>query len=379
MTRQPIGVMGCLPTMPASFPIDMSENAGNMVHGNAPFEIYPESVFYKDPRFSWSGQKFDKFVNEECSHLIVTVANFFKIGDENNERYARFQRFLEKFDVPIVVFGLGAQAPTSDLSGTLPPAAIDLMKYLGDHSEAVGVRGEFTASVFDHFAGVGNTFVTGCPSFFSRPEAFAKLADAVTTERTGRAAFNGTTYHDPLEKRMLVRAVQEDSHLIEPVNRFTTAYARELQRGVAEPTPPWFLKASIKDGDLSLSQVERYFSSRFHLFRDTASWYTFNEESVGFSFGTRFHVNMASMLSGVPAVWVTHDSRTQELTEYLQVPAITKEEAAELSSDEIHGRMDYSRTFAALDGLFDRFNTYLRRHSLRPIEAPDVRFPATAE
>lgn len=43
--------MGCLPKLPAEFPVTMPENAGNMIHGNAPFEMYPHAVFYQDRRF----------------------------------------------------------------------------------------------------------------------------------------------------------------------------------------------------------------------------------------------------------------------------------------------------------------------------------------
>ncbi|WP_171013206.1 polysaccharide pyruvyl transferase family protein [Microbacterium sp. 2FI] len=348
-----------------------------MIHGNAPFEMFPEAVFYKDRRFGPGGKNFAKYVNDECSHLIVTVANFFKLNDEDGARYSRFQGFLEKIEAPIVIFGLGAQAPSQELDGSLPDEAIDLMKFLGDRSELVGVRGSFTADMFEHFAGVSNTFVTGCPSFFSRPDAFPRLAEALKTDREGRAAYNGTTYHDPLESDMLVQAIQEDSHLVEPVNRFSTAYANSLQRNEEAPPFPWFLKRPVKEGKLTHAQLEDYFSRRFRIFRDPASWYNFNSESVGFSYGTRFHANMASLLSGVPAVWVTHDSRTEELTKVLRVPAVPKESVSSLSSEEIRSMMDYKPMFDGLGELFANFNAYLEAHKLPLVSLPDFDSPFT--
>lgn len=362
--------MGCLPTLPMEFPVTMPENAGNMIHGNAPFEMFPEAVFYKDRRFGPGRQNFAEFVNNECSHLVVTVANFLKLNDENGDRYARFQSFLEKMDVPIVIFGLGAQAPSQELDGTLPAEAIDLMKFLGDRSELVGVRGDFTARMFEHFAGVTNTYVTGCPSFFSRPEAFSQLAEAIKTDRKGRPAYNGTTYHDPLESEMLVRAIREDNHLVEPVNRFSVMYANSLQRADGEQPFPWFLKRPLKEGKLTQPQVERFFSTRFRLFRDPQSWYNFNSENVGFSYGTRFHANMASLLSGVPALWVTHDSRTEELTKVLRIPNLPKEAVSDLSSDEIRSLTDYRPMFSGLEELFEKFNEYLRVHKLPLLRVP---------
>lgn len=346
-----------------------------MIHGNAPFEMFREAVFYKDRRFGSGGRSFPEFVNNECSHLVVTVANFFKINDEDGGRYSRFRDFLAKIRVPIVIFGLGAQAPTRDLRGTLPKEAIELMKFLGGKTDFVGVRGDFTAAMFEHFAGVTNTFVTGCPSFFSRPQAFVDLAAAIKGGRAGRAAYNGTNYHDDLESRMLVQAILEDNHLVEPVNKFATSYAVSLQRGDGEQVVPWFLKASVTNGKLTPAQLESYFSRRFHLFRDPASWYNFNAESVGFTYGTRFHANMASLLSGVPALWVTHDSRTEELTSVLRVPALTKESVVDLTSEEIHAMTDYRPMFDALPELFSNFNAYLSAHHLPTIDLPQIESP----
>lgn len=351
----------------------MPENAGNTIHAKAPFEMFPqESIFYKDPRFT-SGilGDFATYVNNHCSHLIVTLANFIRFGSDSGEKYLRFKEFLEQFSVPIVIFGLGAQSKTQDLSGELPYEALELMKYLADSSEAVGVRGHFTASVFEHFAGVKNTYVTACPSFFSRPRAFSELSYRVGAEvDVNTIAFNGTTYHDPIEKELLVSAIQRRHYLVEPVNRFTTRFAEQVRGHAEQPDLPWFLKGPVKNGTLSREQIIAFFRDKFYLFREPAPWYRFNEQHVSFTYGTRFHVNMASLLSGVPALWITHDSRTQELTDFLSLPRITKEEAVDLSLDELVDRVDYSDMFRALPGLFENFNRYLALHDLPAITQP---------
>ncbi|MBP8918158.1 MAG: polysaccharide pyruvyl transferase family protein [Micropruina sp.] len=380
-TTPRIGVMGCLPRMPDAFPIDMRENAGNMIHGNAPFEMFPDVVFYRDPMFTRDGVNFHDYVNRECSHVLITLANTIRLGNPDGTRYARFQSFLERCQVPIVIFGLGVQSPTRELpADALPTEAIELMKYLGDHTEKVGVRGEFTAAVFEHYAGVTNTFVTGCPSFFSRPSGFDDLAAALAENRTGRASFNGTKYGDPDEERMLIRAIQADAHWVESANPAAARYHRDLQRGSSRPRPPGFLKQAIRRRDLSREQVEAYFAARFRIFRTPDAWYQFNREQVGFTYGTRFHSNMASLLAGVPALWVTHDSRTEEFTDYLRVPALPKEEATELSPAELRLRADYAPMYAALPELFARFNQYLSTHSLPAIPPPAAatQIPETA-
>lgn len=369
-----IAVMGCKPTMPDSFPIDMRENAGNMIHGNAPFEMFPDVVFYQDPQFIDGRVSFRPYVRETCTHLIVTAANSLKLGSPDPTRYVRLLEFLKSYeDVPVVIFGLGAQSRAQDLpSGALPPEAIELMKYLGDHTEAIGVRGEYTAAVFEHYAGVTNTFVTGCPSFFSRPFAFDQLAQALADNRDGRASYSGTNYSDEHEHQMLLRAIGEDLHLVESSNRFLARYVRDLQRGLKRPAIPTLLKPDVESGNLSRARVEEYFSSRFQLFREARAWYKFNADCVGFTYGTRFHTCMAGLLSGIPALWVTHDSRTEEFTRYLRLPAISKEEAASLDPAGLRGKIDYSEMYRALPELFGRFNEYLGIHRLPPVRLPDA-------
>lgn len=367
-----IAVMGCKPTMPDAFPLAMRENAGNMVHANAPFELFDDVVFHQDPRFASDPDSFRTYVTQECTHLIITSANTLRLGNPDPTAYIGLLRFLRSYEgFPVVIFGLGAQAARQEFPADgFPPEAIELMKYLGDHTPAIGVRGEYTAAVFEHYAGVTNTFVTGCPSFFSRPQAFDQLALSLAENRDGRASYSGTTYRNDLERRMLVRAIREDLHLVESSSKALTRYADGLQRGLKRPAVPTPLKPVVESGELTRARVEEYFASRFHLFRDVRAWYRFNADCVGFAYGTRFHGAMAALLSGVPALWVTHDSRTEEFTHYLRLPAIPLDEAARLDAAALRSRIDYAPMYQALPELFTRFNQYLAIHDLPPVQPP---------
>lgn len=373
LPRPTIGVMGCLPELPDEFPLTMKENSGNVIHANAPFEMFDSVAFYKDSLFSSENLgNFIDYINSHASHLIVTFANTFRLGKEDGTKYERLMSFLKKVRIPIVPFGLGAQAPNVDLSLGLPPEASDLIKYLGDHCEQVGVRGDFTAEVLKHYGGITNVVVTGCPSFFSRPQAFSVLARNLQNRRDGSPSFNGTVYQNPAEKTMLVRAIVENHWLVEPVNQKTAQYSHDLRSGQTKISPPWFLKGPIKNGDVSADKVEDFFRNRMVLFRRPESWYEFNRQQVSFTYGTRFHANMASLLSGVPALWVTHDSRTEELARTLRLPAVSRAEATNLATDELAQLIDYTPLFDNLGELFERFNRYLDAHELPRIPVPSI-------
>src|SRR5690606_3989056 len=124
--RMNIAVTGCRKTLPLEFPLKLRENAGNMIHANAPFEMFPGAVDYADGDWRASGARsFAEYVDEHCSHLIVTMANSFRSGEQDGTRYSRFISMLEQYNKPIVVFGLGIQAPTTDLDRVeLHPEAI---------------------------------------------------------------------------------------------------------------------------------------------------------------------------------------------------------------------------------------------------------------
>lgn len=73
---------------------------------------------------------------------------------------------------------------------------------------------------------------------------------------------------------------------------------------------------------------------------------------------------MASMLSGVPSVWVTHDERTRELTKTLSLPSVDIKKAEKLTVPEILDKADFSGSLKAVPGNFKRFNAFLRAASL---------------
>ncbi|MGO2779493.1 polysaccharide pyruvyl transferase family protein [Glutamicibacter arilaitensis] len=373
MKDNAIGVMGCLPNLPETFPITTPENSGNMVHANAPLLMFPNSVYSNNPHLKLSGNgSFRPFINNSCSHLIVTLANMLTLGREDGSPYARFQRALEQYDKPIVVFGLGVQSNSYDLeNATLPKEAIELLQFLSQKATLLGVRGEYTKQVVEKLAGVKNAYVTGCPSLYSRPEMISKLRTRLREGSSSkRAAGNITNLRRKSERELLSKIISSDSYLVEPVSRAFHQYYVDVMSGL-KPQLPYSMKPLVKeqpelfaDHDL----VPDWFSKYYRLFRDLEPWKQFNQEHVRFTFGTRFHVNMNSILSGVPALWLTHDSRTRELVEFANFPHLPLESVADLDISDIEKSINYEPFFDGIHGSFDNFNNYLSANGLPQIK-----------
>ncbi|WP_197023755.1 polysaccharide pyruvyl transferase family protein [Microbulbifer sp. HZ11] len=371
-----IGVIGCLPELPGKFPLEMPENSGNMIHANAPLELYSYAVHSTHNSYKFSGERsFKDFVNSKCSHLVVTLANTLSLDKPDGEKYVRFRRSLEQYEVPIVVFGLGIQAKHRDLeNASLCPEAVELLQYLSHRAEALGVRGEFTKSVIEKCCGIKNVFVTGCPSLFSKPQELLELQENCKLENlSGRPSFNVTNMGREDERLLLARGISHSHFLVEPVSKFMHKFHLELMKGGNPELPelPYFLNGIRKRKYYNIDTVEEIFAfyqRYYRLFRTTKEWYTFNKECVAYTYGTRFHVNMASILSGKPALWLTHDARTKELVEFCNLPSIPLSEAVTCSEDEIVQHIDYSDFFNKIGSLFDNFNEYLSINGLEKVQ-----------
>lgn len=370
-----IATNGIRTHLPVQFPSETPENSGNIVHGLAPHNMFHNTMSVLDP--SWrkltpSGN-FREFVNENCSHLIFTMANFFRVGDFSptmRKRYDYFARALDGYDKPIVIFGMGSQAKSGQkLSGdALPEEGIRCLKKIVDKAQAISVRGDYTAELVRRVLGreTDNVFVTGCPSYFSKPDAFEKLSQALSGPADGSFAVNVTDYSRAADQRLVREAVRENYFLVEPANaRVHQFHLDSLLAGESQKVP-----AELEFLAGFGAKVPEFFRSYYRLFRHFDSWIDFNTELVKGTVGTRFHANMASMLSGVPSVWVTHDERTRELTETLSLPSVDIKKAEKLTVPEILEKADFFGSLKAVPGNFKRFNEFLRAASLPEVTAP---------
>ena len=90
--------------------------------------------------------------------------------------------------------------------------------------------------------------------------------------------------------------------------------------------------------------ILEYNKKMSQVFWNIDSWNKFyKKENITFAFGTRFHGNMEAFRYGVPALWITHDSRTEELTNYLHLSSIKLSEAIKAKNlEELIEYCDYT-------------------------------------
>ena len=317
-------LLGNRRAMPPEFPLAMPENAGNMIHADAAFRIVRNGVFHTR---EWpASADVVRFVERECSHVVYIFANALRLGDTEPRQFAETVKFLEATTKPVIAFGLGAQADsTDDHAAPLPEAAIRMLQLLSNRCHSIGVRGAFTERVLRHH-GIDNVRITGCPSLYSNLSPDFPL----DTGKEGAIAFAGTHFFREQEAALLGFAIRHGFQHVEPVSKLLYEAHAHLSRRELEEDPnlPYFVRGLIKQGAATETQAITYLLSHFNMFWDMPSWRKFNRERISFTYGTRFHVNMAALISGVPALWVVHDARTRELADFMSLPHVSIDEAA---------------------------------------------------
>lgn len=366
---KPIGVMGNVPSMPESFPISTPENFGNMVHANAPFKLFRNCVYIREDVSRYGEKSFINFLNNKCSHLIITLANTLKPNDSEHKKYNDLTSFIDKVKVPIVIFGLGVKH-SAEPTDSLNSSAIELLNILGQKTATLGVRGEITKNIILRDTDVKNITVTGCPSFYTNPASLINIQNKVKKITNGKHAFSATDYKKQAEINLLLNAIIEDSFILDPSNKFTYQYYLDCIKSKEDQivAPPYFFKSNtLIDKNISLDKLKNLFQKNYRFFRNIDEWYNFNNEAVDFTYGTRFHINMASILCGIPALWITHDDRTREMTSLFYLPSVTLTEAAQLTKEELIEKVNYEKMIENLPLLFYGFNNYLKEHTLPTI------------
>ena len=286
-------------------------------------------------------------INHRYDLIILPMANIFWAG--HIKAIEHMADVFEKIKVPTFVIACGVQADCYDdlpaLVKQLEAPASRFIRAIYQTGGEFALRGQFTKEFFDCL-GFHSAVVTGCPSLFQfgrslnvqtrpiEPQAFrpvlnGRLSGVARFLREYRASiyFDQCDYFD----------------LIYPADTWGTGDYRSIQKLV------------LKYG---FDAVWLAAESRVKLFPEMQKWYSYLKKgSYNFSFGSRIHGNVMSILSGIPSVVWACDSRTREMAEYFDIP-YTLEVPKNLY--DFCGTIDYSSFNQNFKKKFENFEAFLR-------------------
>ena len=264
---------------------------------------------------------------------------------------------LEKLRIPIVAFGIGAQAPSKGPL-VLNQATRRVLALIAERSVSLGVRGAYTADVL-WSQGIRNARIVGCPTIFRNNDPNLRI-DLPPLESVRNVAYTLRREVDVTYAKNLARYLdlQRDT-ILDLAGRFNLDV---LAQGEVEEKNILWGNAEQRAHAIAKLRAENWLRGEEDPLEKLYAANLFYADSVAefeqklrtkqLVLGYRLHGNLLGLANRVPSVYFTYDSRTAEFAETLQIP----------SFDVFSGR-----TFQLEDywdqGLFEKFNrAYFQRY-----------------
>ncbi len=328
----------------------LANNTGNLLY----VEALKKQIDYDVQ--AWLGNP--GFKTDEFSAGVIPTSNILRKYYSGAVIWADL---MEKAKFPITLAGLGAQS----FSDCLTPRAVveqlseemkDAFRKMSYQTCSLGVRGEFTAECL-RLMGISNYRIIGCPSFYynldgsidQKPEP---TLDKVTVNMDIGRSISGKVLDMGIElnAEWIMQADSEKPEILFNDKSVKMDFLKKYCGTMQE-----------------MKNIKAYIMRHAHMFFDLNTWSNYlRNNRFTFSFGMRFHGNMMSYLCGIPTLWITHDSRTRELTETLKLPHIDLEDYKNVKyTEELLEKCDYTETYRNYAKLLEEYIMFLEENGLK--------------
>ncbi|WP_328872664.1 polysaccharide pyruvyl transferase family protein [Streptomyces sp. NBC_00287] len=298
-------------------------------------------------------------INEQYDVFVVPLANAFR--PQFQASLDRLSKLIEQLTIPVVVFGVGAQATDDYATDMLKPMEASVKRFARavlDRSASIGVRGELTARYLrDHGVADSNIDIMGCPSMFLYGDTFPAIrATEITAD--SRIAINMSPNARPVGP---ISGIAEYGHAHFPNYTYYAQNTVDAELLLWGDTTP---ESGARDPFPKMLTHDLLRENKVRMPLDPATWID-ELRGYDFAYGTRIHGNIAALLAGTPAVVLTHDSRTLELCRYFDIP---HRQLSGLSADtdprDLYEAADWSAMVKGHGERFERITAFLTRNGL---------------
>jgi hypothetical protein len=338
-------------------------NTGNLLIGNAIQRHLKAELTLGDlaQDLSEIKRKFD------C--VVIGASNYLCSGFD----FESYASFLEAVDLPCVVIGLGAQAPSYRSRVEIPEGTRRMVKAVSKRSVSIGVRGYFSASTLIEM-GIQNVRVIGCPSMFWNCKPTLSFTQRTETDNLA-VAVNGSanvvrhSVDATAAKRVEVDLarlsfesgyryiLQNEQEMMEIATGRGPVYGEETirnlmkQYGVQYMWPEEFVK-SVKQHMTCYASVD--------------AWHA-DMKKFDFALGSRFHGCLIALLAGVPAQMFIHDARTREMCELMSLPHSNVANTNRVNVQELYDSFDPTPLQTAYGYLYQNYIDFLEENGLEHV------------
>ena len=337
----------------------LGNNIGNSLYAYSLFRTLTTDDNSLEPtylKYRYTDEEIEQ-INSEYSAFIVPLANAFRkdfIKELNG-----LTSMIKRLKIPCIVTGVGTDIRYGDDIHAELPFEKEVKEFISaalDKSAVIGVRGQFTADYLKRlgFSDDKDIMVIGCPSMYMHGRELSIKDFDIRPD--SKIAIN---YADMVPDNILRFTLANLSRLEDPYTVGQTAAEMQLVYCGKEPAHNSGLNMAVSSVKDRMYVEDRM---RFPLY--VQAWLDFMKE-MDFTFGSRLHGNIASILAGVPAFMVCKDFRMQELSEYHGLPWIAGD-AVDENTDifKLIENVDLHSPEKVQADNFDRFISFLDMNGL---------------
>jgi len=260
--------------------------------------------------------------NAEFDYVFLRGSNYI----HSHMDWENFEPVLAKLKIPVLAFGVGAQAPAKGKL-ELSAAGQRIWQMIGERSTTLGVRGAYTAEVLWDM-GVKNVRVVGCPTAFRNNDPNLRI-DLPSLDSVKSVGFTvrrevGHTYSPDValyvhrhrdtikdmarrfDLRLMVQGEIEEKLLLWGTPEQQEEGWRML---LGDPTWQPFFDDEVKE----MWKTKLFYS-------DVVADYETLVRGKDLVLGYRLHGNLMALSNKTPSIYFTYDSRTTEFAETFQIP-----------------------------------------------------------
>ncbi|WCL55668.1 polysaccharide pyruvyl transferase family protein [Gimibacter soli] len=302
-------------------------------------------------------------IAKNYDQIILAGSNMLKA----TVNFGFLAKFVRETGLPFSIVGAGAQAQHEDEKLTVHEGTLRLFRVAKRSGGISGVRGEYTAKVLRE-NGIENVEVIGCPTMYLnagnpdfkvRQPNREQMEKVIISYKLDRKGYDNNDLLQQVQRQMFQDQLARGFHQIVQTNQrdgreaYEKAFSGENQALMRR----YF--------DLPAEQLEALRDTglnRTHLFFTWKEWRGFFDDA-DFTFGMRFHGNVMSIMAGVPTLWITHDTRTEELCRTAGFPYVTLDDLGRkgYSFDHMLDLADMSDFNAGYKARCDRFDDFFQR------------------
>ena len=339
----------------------LGTNSGNLIFAESTWRMLSTADTTITPNGYAANSNQADWINANYDVFVLPFANAFRKSFLPHLR--KYTALIEQLDIPVVVTGVGAQAPINADAHVMNGMRDDVRAFCSAvlaRSASIGVRGAYT---YEFLRDLGfsddQVDVIGCPSMFYYGAEFPEIRTKQRLDKTDTVSMNVSPYVSGIADIFEHNYAHYDRLTYVPQNN--ESLDQILWDGATLATNG---KVFPKTTDHPMFQADR-----LRFFIDTKTWID-HLSNYDFVFGTRIHGNIMALLAGTPGFVMAHDSRTLELAEYFDIPhKVISEIPKTMLAADLYDSADYGPMLRGHKARFETWVSFLEKNGLNHIYA----------